>query len=182
MSKVLLGIFITLAAFGLLGGAYYFGTKKSSNQGIQTISPTTIPETQAPSPTEVLEPTSTKQFVNPSMVIENIKDAVSSKNHAALEGYMAPTVLVTLHASECCGALSPKKAIEQLAYTANGQAPWNFSDNNPIAVKLIAADPLNFKENIIGTASNKFAIAFHLNNNFLIDKIFMVIDHQLITP
>lgn len=179
MSKFLLGIIVTIAAFGLLGGAYYFGTQQTTSK-TTSISPTSQAQAE-PSPTNTPEPTSTKEFVNPSVVIENIKDGISSKNYSALEGYMAPKVLVTLHASECCGMLAPDKATQQLSYTTNGKAPWDFSDTNPIAAKLRTSDPANFKDSAIGTSSNKFAIAFHLDDKYRIDKIFMVIDYQLIT-
>ncbi len=183
MSKFLLGIAVTIAVFGLIGGAYYFGTQQASLKTAKVISPTTKPKKEVTAtPTKPIEPTSAKQFVNPSVVIENIKDAINSKNYSALEGYMAPKVSVTLHASECCGMLTPDKATSQLSYTTKGKPPWDFSDTNPIAEKLRKADPANFKDNGIGTASNGFAIAFHLNDKFLIDKIFMVIDYHLITP
>lgn len=186
MNKFIFGVAVTLILIGLIGGAFYYGKQQGVQKNPQiTVTPTAV-TLPTETPTPIASPTATvKQktnFVNPSATIENIEAAITSKNYAALEGFMAPSVSVTLSASECCGILTPAKATAQLSYTTNGKAPWNFKDNNPVAVKLIAADPANFKDNVIGISSNGFAIAFHLNDKFLIDKIFMVSDYKLIAP
>lgn len=95
---------------------------------------------------------------------------------------MAPNVSVGIAASECCGLLSASKATEQLWYLTKGTPPWDFTYPNPIETKLRTADPANFKDAVIGIASNRFAVGFTLNNKYLIDKIFMTIDYKLITP
>lgn len=177
------GIAITLIVIGAVGGAFYFG--KSQVQKVAN-------PTQAPSPTSVqIEqinstpvPTqeSTPDFVNPSATIENIKASVESRNYAALEGYMTSKVSVILYASECCGLISKQEAVSQMSYLNNGKAPWDFSYPNPIEKKLEDADPANFKGNIIGTASNGTTVSFHLNDKFLVDRVFMAIDYKLIAP
>lgn len=188
MNKFLLGIVSTIVVVGIVGTAYYWGTQQKT-LSIQSPSVTPQPQVQTTitvqptnAPTVTNPPQGTSDFVNPSATIANIEASVKSKNYAALEGYMAPSVSVTLAASECCGTLSPAKATAQLSYLNNGIEPWDFTDTNPIATKLRTADPTNFKDAIIGTASNKFAVGFTLNNKYLINKIFMVIDYKLIAP
>ncbi len=183
--KFLAGVAAALITIGIVGGAYYYGLTKSKtplpavqNQVTMPIT-TQVPTRSSPIPTEAQ---GTSDFVNPSATIENIKAAVESRNYAALEGYMAPSVSVVISASECCGVLSPARATEQLSYLNNGTAPWDFTYPNPIETKLRTADPANFKDAVIGTASNRFAVGFTLNNKYLIDKIFMVIDYKLIAP
>lgn len=184
MLKFLLGIVVTLIVAGIIVGAYFLGLKQTGKASAPVPNPTAtaqttisvIPESTTASPTQKAE------FVNPSVTIANIEDSVKSKNYAALEGYMASSVSVGIAASECCGTLSPTKATEQLSYLTKGTDPWDFSDANPIAAKLRTADPANFKDDVIGTAANRFAVGFHLNNKYLIDRIFMTIDYKLIAP
>jgi len=57
----------------------------------------------------------------------NVRDAVSSGNTAALEGYFAPTVSVIIMSSECCGDMTPIHAIEALDYVTGAPGPWNWS-------------------------------------------------------
>ena len=188
MSKFSLGIISTIVVIGIAGIAFNWGTQQKVSD-VKTPIVTSQPQTQT---SVTVQPTNTQQttnpsqgssdFVNPSATIANIEDSVKSKNYAALEGYMAPRVSVVLAASECCGMLSPAKATEQLAYLNNGIAPWDFTYPNAIETKLRTADPANFKDAVIGIASNRFAVGFTLNNKYLIDKIFMVIDYKLIAP
>lgn len=183
MLKFLLGILVALAAIGVIGGAYFLGLKQTGKVSVSVLpSPTTAQATITAPATVAVSPTQKAEFVNPSVTIANIQDSIKSKNYAALEGYMASKVSVSIAASECCGSLSAAKATEQMSYATKGTDPWDFSDTNPIAAKLRTADPANFKDAFIGTAANRFAVAFHLNNVYLIDKIFMVIDYKLIAP
>lgn len=186
LNNFVTGIAVTLIVLGIIGSAYYFG--KSQIQKEPNQAPVV---SQAPTPAQtqteqvILTPTpseETSKFVNPSATIENIKASVESKNYAALEGYMTNKVSVILYASECCGLISKQEAVSQMDYLNNGKAPWDFSDNNPIAQKLETADPENFKGNIIGIASNGTTVSFHLNDEFLVDRVFMVIDYKLIAP
>ncbi|KKQ96867.1 MAG: hypothetical protein UT56_C0001G0025 [Candidatus Levybacteria bacterium GW2011_GWB1_39_7] len=182
LNNFVTGIAVTLIVLGIIGSAYYFGksqVQKGSDQ-VPIPSPTTTQEqvNSTPAPTQE----QTGDFVNPSATIENIKASVESKNYAALEGYMTDKVSVILYATECCGLILRQEAISQMAYLNNGKAPWDFSYPNPIQTKLEIADPANFKGNVIGTASNGTTVSFHLNDKFLIDRVFMVIDYKLIAP
>ena len=164
--------------------AYTVGTNQSDKQAATTSVPTPTSNVISETPTPTLEePTTTsKSTASKSQMTENIQAAVQSKNYAALEGYMVSQVSVILYATECCGILSPQKATEQMAYLNNGTPPWDFSSNNPIAQKLIAADPSNFAGRLIGTASNGMVVSFNLNSGNKIDKIFISADYKLILP
>lgn len=183
MLKFLLGIFVALIAIGAIGGAYFLGLKQTGKVSVSVLpTPTTAQTTVSTAPTTAVSPTQKAEFVNPSVTIANIQDAVKSKNYAALEGYMTPNVSVGIASSGCCGMLTRADATAKLSYLDKGVAPWDFSDANPIAAKLRTADPANFKEDAIGTASNRVAVGFHLNDKYLIDRIFMAIDYKLIAP
>lgn len=181
MDKFLSGFFATLIIIVIAAAAYFWGTKQANGPvSTSTPSPTkeqTVYEQETPTPT-----ISKDEFVNPSATIESIKAAVESKNYAALEGYMAPSVSVVLYASECCGLLSGTKATQQLSYLTSGTSPWEFPITGPLINQLEVADPGNFKNAVIAIASNRYTAAFRLNNKFLIENIIMVADYKLLVP
>lgn len=164
-------------------GAYYFGTKNSSQvpsaatpvPTLKTIINSSLP----PSPTPV-----SSASASPStslMLLENIKAAVVSKNTAALEGYMTDQVNVIIEATECCGILTKANAIKEMDYLNTATLPWNFDDNNPIAAELRAKNPTAFPEGIIlGTSGNRMLVTFTLNaDRTKIEKVYMAIDYKL---
>ena len=161
--------------------AYALGIAQSEKEPVTTSAPTPTAIFVSSSPTGA--PTTTPQpTMSKSQVTENIIASVTSKNYAALEGYMASQVSVILYATECCGLVTAQKATEQMSYLNGGTPPWDFSLNSQIAQKLINADPANFANKIIGIASNGMAVSFNLNSENKIDKIFISADYKLIAP
>lgn len=67
-------------------------------------------------------------------------------------------------------------------FFAQATGPWNFESNNPMAKKILEADPTNFSGTIIGTSPDRFVVAFTLNDEFMIDKVLMVSDWNSILP
>jgi hypothetical protein len=57
---------------------------------------------------------------------ENVEDAISSGNTAAIEGYLSDPVRVILMATECCWDISRADAVAQLSYVTGAPGPWNF--------------------------------------------------------
>jgi len=180
VNKFLIAITAVLIVAGIAFGAYYLGQNKEENI-TPVFTPTAVNISESPTTTA---PTATPKLIsdNKEAAVESIKAAVAVKDYAALESYMAPQVSVTLYASECCGVLSKSEAGQQMAYLSNGTPPWDFSEVNTIIQKLILADPVNFKDRIIGVASNDLTVSFSLNSENRIDKIFIVVDYKLIAP
>lgn len=58
---------------------------------------------------------------------DNIKDAVGSKNYAALQGYMTDPITVIYAGTEFGGAKTPAEAVSAMEYLNNGTAPWDFN-------------------------------------------------------
>lgn len=180
---------VTLLFVAIAGVAFYWGSQQKGPSAqtqitatqipTQTQTVTTIPPTNTPI---TLTPSQTKEFVNPSVTISNIEDSVKSKNYAALEGYMTPTVSVGIESSGCCGMLSAADATGKLSYLDKGTDPWDFSDTNPIAKQLAEKNPDHYKGYYIGTSANRMVAAFHLNDKYIIDKIFMSVDYKLTLP
>jgi hypothetical protein len=58
---------------------------------------------------------------------ENVQDAISSGNTAAIEGYLSDPVRVIIMSSECCWDISRAEAVAQLSYVTGAPGPWDFS-------------------------------------------------------
>ncbi len=175
-------ILLTVILVALIGGgAYYIGTKNSltlapsqtpvpSSSALASASPE-VSSTPSPTPNPTVAPA----------MLENIKASIVSKNTAALEGYMENKVNVIIEATECCGDLTKVKAISELDYLSTAALPWNFDDNNPIAIALKQKNPDAFPEGvIIGTSANRMLVSFTLNEDKTkIAKIYMAVDYKL---
>jgi len=57
---------------------------------------------------------------------QNVRDAITSGNTAAIEGYLSDPVRVILMATECCWDISRAEAVAQLSYVTGAPGPWNF--------------------------------------------------------
>lgn len=57
----------------------------------------------------------------------DLRDAITSGNTAAIEGYLADPVTLIIMSSECCGELRPAAAVAELPYVTSAPGPWNFS-------------------------------------------------------
>lgn len=124
-----------------------------------------------------------KTLAPSATTISNIKDAISSGNYAALEGYMAPSVTVIIAASEGIGTRTPAQATADMAYTDAGTDPWNFA--LPAAtIATYAAGPYAqyFPANVlVGVSANKYVVAFSFDNNGKIKTIFLAANTDLLT-
>jgi hypothetical protein len=132
------------------------------------------------------EPTATTTsaplvYANPSVTIDAFETAIPAKKYADLSEFMTAKVNLIKYASSCCGLISKAQAISEMGYLSGAVGPWNFADNNPIAVKLEASDPDNFKGAFVGTSANNYAVGLVLDDNFLISKVVLVADYHLIT-
>jgi hypothetical protein len=129
----------------------------------------------------VSETTVPLQYANPSVVIDAIETAVPGKNWPDLLPLMTSQVTLIKYATSCCGVITKNQAISELSYLNSATAPWNFSETNPIALKLESEDPEHFKGMWIGTSKDYYAVGFKWNDEFLIEKISIVNDYRLIT-
>lgn len=57
----------------------------------------------------------------------NIRDAITSGNTAAIEGYLSNPVRVIIMSTECCFDITPAEAASNLSYVTGAPGPWNFS-------------------------------------------------------
>lgn len=184
MLKFAAGVLFTLLAIVI---GYFFFLRKDETitlpvpESKVTITPAVfIPDDKtATASSDSVDP-SGEGFVNPSATIDAIETSLETKVYTNLEPYLLNTVIVTLGATECCGSMTKEKTIQQLSYLNEATLPWDLTATNPIAKQLTEKDPLNFKDTVTGTSANRFAVAFKLNNEYLIEKIFIIADYKLI--
>ncbi len=182
MRNYLLGIVSILILITVVGGAYYFGTQKST-PGPEEVSttPSAAPSATDKSPS-IITPSPTPQAEPEVDVSEQIIAAMTSKNTQALEGYMADTVQVRLEASGCCGPITKAEAVSQLSYL-DPAVGWNFDPTNPILINLAAAVPDYYGSGwIVGVASNEYLVSFKLNNQNKIEAYNLASTYKLLLP
>lgn len=182
MNKFIVGLVITVIIGAVVYGAYTIGRNNvSTNSPTVSVSPTPIIEDKPKS----LEERPTAGMVNPSATIAAIEDAFNKYDKTLgvdLGVWMANKVIVTLYATECCGSKTPKEASTQLNDSIkNSQKPWDCTYNTPISKQISEKNPQNFKDMTICISEDRKAIGFHLDDQFLIDKISIVTDYKLIT-
>jgi hypothetical protein len=112
----------------------------------------------------------------------NIHDAISSKNTAALEGYMASSVTVVIAASEKGGAESPAKAVADLDYLSAGTAPWDFN----LSTTTLNTYKAGFYKDYFGTkayvgkSANSYVVSFDFDDCAKIKTVFMAVNEDLL--
>lgn len=125
---------------------------------------------------------STATAVPSAATLANIADAIKSGNTAALEGYMAPSVMVVLAASEGIGSQTPAQAVADLKYLDSATDPWNFNLDATTLTKYANGDyKTYFKTNtLVGKSANGYVVAFNFNEVGKINGIFMSVSADLL--
>lgn len=167
--------------------SFILGYGLSRQQGIPvvpTLAPTVFPTdslsiypTANPSISQEVPVTPTN---SQSYIREQIVAAVTSRNTAALQGYMAETVSVRIENSGCCGPLSAEEATSQLSYLNNASGPWTFDDTNVNIVALRAASQYYASPAVVGVSPDKYATSFQFDGQGKISGISMSVDYSLL--
>ena len=89
-------------------------------------SPTPDPDdTDEPDPDDSDDPEPEPGFTDDDRA--NLREAITSGNTAAIEGYLSNPVRVIIMSSECCFDITPAEAVSNLSYVTGAPGPWNFS-------------------------------------------------------
>jgi len=107
--------------------------------------------------------------------LENIKDAISSGNTAALEGRMADSVSVIIAASEGVGARTPAQAVGDIDYVIDSGATWDFNLSAATLDDYATGDYAQYFPDgvFVGKSSEDKVIAFIFDANAKIKTVFM---------
>jgi hypothetical protein len=174
----------------VIGAVGWSLINKQTSIKIDPTAPTPLVEKQAmPTKTVVkISPTIAPEvttaplvYANPSVTIDAFETAIPAKKYSDLSEFMTSNVTLIKYATSCCGLITKAQAIKEMAYLSGAVGPWNFEDNNPIAARLAASDPDNFRETFVGTSANNYTVGLVLNDSFLISKVILVGDYHLIT-
>jgi hypothetical protein len=106
---------------------------------------------------------------------QNVIDAITSGNTAAIEGYLSEPVMVILMSTECCGEISRAEAVAQLSYVTAAPGPWDFglpaTTVDPWHSNIYYGD-LFTGDDITGRAADGTIISFGIEGG-VITKILM---------
>lgn len=192
MTKIILAIVIVLA---LGAGGFYLLKQKSAPK--QTAQASAKPATQAANPASSPEDQpiaprerTTAGMVNPSATIDAIDSAFAKTPPTLgtdLGAYMADTVQTVIYAAEDTGSKQKKEASNFLdTYLKGAASPWACDSgdgikdkSNTTARNLEKANSL-FKGTLICVSQNRFVAAFTWDDQFLINKIVLVSDYNMI--
>jgi len=127
--------------------------------------------TAAPAPAPAPAPPTTLSAADRA----NLRDAISSGNTAAIEGYLADPVIVIIMASECCWEQTPADAVAQLSYVTSAPGPWNFA----LPAATVAEWRTNFYygqwftgDDLVGRAADGTIVSFGIDGT-RVTKILM---------
>lgn len=181
MNKYFTGTFVVIVILGLIGLSFFFGIRNRQKSGA-SVSDRTSPTSSVSQVTPLPLPTTIQEeMVNPSATIWAIGQYIPSKNYVELAAYMDDAVTIGAYASDCCRTKSKAEVIAELSNNMkNVKGPWNFENINTLATKLAEKDPGDLKDRIIGTSEDGRALAFTLNDKFLITRIFMIYDYTIL--
>lgn len=116
------------------------------------------------------------------LTAENITDAVSSGNYAALEGYMADTVRVIIAASEGVGDRTPVQAVEDLKYLDSGDDPWDFNVSEETLLEWRFGDYASYFpiSAVVGKSSDGMVVSFQFDTAGNISVVFMAASEDIL--
>lgn len=114
--------------------------------------------------------------------LENIEASITSGNTAALEGYMAPKVMVIIAASEGLGERTPAQAVSDLEYLDDADDPWDFSLPAATLKKWGNGDYKQYfpSDALVGKSADDMVISFTFNNAGKISGIFLAANADLL--
>jgi hypothetical protein len=137
---------------------------------------------KAAQPQATTTPTPTPSPTIPASLVENVSAAISSGNTAALEGYMANSVMVVYAATEYAGARTPAQAVADLNYLSSATDPWDFGLSAATIFSYKSGDyGQYFQGNIIvGKSANNYVVSFTINASNKISTVFIAGDAGLL--
>lgn len=113
---------------------------------------------------------------------ENLAAAISSKNTAALKGYMADKVNVVFAASEKGGEVSQDQAVTDLNYLNSATAPWDFNLSAATLNSYKDGDYAQYFNGVtyVGKSSDGYVISFGFDACAKINRIFVSVSSDLL--
>jgi len=179
VKNFIIGVISITVIIAIAVTAYQLGTKNKAN--VPPVSPSPSPTIDTSALTGLQQATPKPPTPAPVSVEDQIIAAISSKNYAALKGYMADPVQVRLESSGCCGPITPTAAVTQLDYL-NPATSWNFDQSQETVTSLHTFAPEFYgPEWLIGVADNEMVASFKVTANQITD-INLMATYKLLLP
>lgn len=179
MNKYLVATFILLTTALVAGLGYFIFQNQKLIKTLASPAPSAQKaQVESPNPNKSPSPSPTPPLTKQQLE-ENIKDAINSKNLAALETFMTtPTVNFIIMSSECCQPQSPQDAITQLDYIKDG-TPMDFNQQNE-TIKNLKAKNSRLTNAYIGISqSAEHLIAFTTSSQNKISQVEVSVSWKL---
>lgn len=116
-------------------------------------------------------------------LIAQVSTAVTDQKYSDLDGVMKDMVTVVLAASEKGGEVDKATAIKDLDYLKSATVPWNFNLDQAELDSYADGDYKQyFTDNtIFGKSADGMVVAFGVNDDGIIDAVFMAANAELLT-
>lgn len=176
--KVLLTLLVLLLIAGAAAGAWWFRDQEASgerNRQQQEISQLQERIAQLESELEALKNEGDDQDADEQQKRENIIAAVSTRNYAALEEYMADQVTVTMAGTDSLGQRPAEQAVNDIAFLSPATAPWTFDIEESTLERFSSTQYGEYfpEGAFVGMSSDDYVVSFTFDEAGNISAVFM---------
>ncbi|MFN8584914.1 MAG: hypothetical protein U0446_06305 [Dehalococcoidia bacterium] len=127
--------------------------------------PATVRATASPAATSTPTRSAEQQFG------AALTRAIEATDYAAIVSLMAPTVRMTIEATECCSPGTPAEVVPNLSWLSQGLAPWSFDQSHPRIVSIKTRYASTYGGSLMIYSSDGIIAAFWFNDANLIDRV-----------
>lgn len=180
MGKFTVPAFVLLIVILIGGLGYFILQNQKLIKSLKEPSPSPAVQTQNQKQQESQKQASAspQPQMTAAQLQQNLKDAVNSKNYAAIATYTTtPTVGFSLMSSGCCEPQKPEDVPTQMEYISDG-VPMDFNQNNPKIVHIKEKKP-EFANSFIGVSeSDKHVVVFTIDQQNKVSAIQLSLSYE----
>ena len=105
--------------------------------------------------------------------------AVNDKDFSKVETLMAAKVFYVVDASDCCGDITRKEAVEHLQNYIRNVKSFDFDQEQQVVRQMKVNLAGTFAKYTIGIADNKMVLSYHLNKQGKVDDVMLSASHLM---
>jgi len=120
------------------------------------------------------------QAVSGEAVAELFEKAVNGKDYVKMETLVADKVYFIEEATECCGTVAKKDAIENFKNYVTETKSFNFSEDQQLVKQMKVNLVKQFGDKYVGIGNDEKVLAFHVNPQGKVDNIYLAVTHKLL--
>jgi|GEM_PF-1272901 hypothetical protein len=107
------------------------------------------------------------------------ENAVDKKDFGKIESLMADEVYYIVDASDCCGDISKKEAVDHLRNYIKSAKTFNFDQSQQVIRQMKVNLAETFSKYTIGIADNRMVLSYTLNKQGKVNNIFLSVSHLM---